>query len=261
MKAILFDLDGVFYEGERPLPGAVETLAWVRAQGIPHLFLTNTSSRPRRAIVEKLAGMGIAVAEDELLTPPLAVADWARRERPGPLALFVAPATRAEFDGLERVADDAESGAGAVVVGDLGGGWDFATLNRAFRLLIHGKAQLVALGMTRYWRAEDGLRLDAGPMVAALSYASGCEPLVLGKPAAAFFEVALARLGVAAADAVMVGDDIVGDVQGAQRAGLQALLVRTGKFQPADLQRDVVPDAVIDSVAALPAWWQARQGG
>lgn len=260
MKAILFDLDGVFYQGEQPLPGAAQTLAWVREQGIPHLFLTNTTSRPRSAIVAKLAGMGIDVREDELLTPAVAVADWARREDIGPLALFVAPATREEFVGLPRVAEDAEHGAAAVVIGDLGAGWDFATLNRAFRLLMHDGPQLVALGMTRYWQAEDGLRLDAGPMVMALSYASGREPLVLGKPAQGFFQAALARLGVAADEALMIGDDIVGDVGGAQQAGLRGVLVRTGKFRPADLEQGVVPDGIIDSVAELPDWW-ARTGG
>jgi HAD superfamily hydrolase (TIGR01458 family) len=260
MKAILFDLDGVLYQGEAALPGAVETLAWVRAQAIPHLFLTNTSSRPRSAIVTKLAAMGIRIGADELLTPPLAAAEWARREQPGPLALFVAQATREEFVGLERLPDDAESGAGAVVVGDLGSSWDFATLNRAFRQLIHGQAPLVALGMTRYWRAEDGLRLDVGPMVAALGYASGREPLVLGKPEPAFFHVALERLGVAASEVLMIGDDIVGDIQGAQRAGLRAVLVRTGKFRPEDLQGEVTPDGVIDSVADLPDWWRRTCG-
>ena len=32
---------------------------------------------------------------------------------------------------------------------------------------------LVALDMTRYWRAPDGLRLDVGAYVSALKYASG----------------------------------------------------------------------------------------
>ena len=73
-RLILFDLDGVFYQQGRMLPGAAETLAWVRQAGIPHLFLTNTSSRPRSAVVEKLAGMGMTVDESEILTPAVAAA-------------------------------------------------------------------------------------------------------------------------------------------------------------------------------------------
>jgi hypothetical protein len=34
------------------------------------------------------------------------------------------------------------------------------------------------------------------------------------------------------------------------------VLVRTGKFDEADLHGDVTPDAVLDSVADLPSWWE-----
>ena len=63
-------------------------------------------------------------------------------------------------------------------------------------------------------------------------------------------------LGVTPADAVMVGDDIRGDIEGAASAGLRTVLVRTGKFRPEDLDQGITPGAVIDSIADLPAWWQ-----
>jgi ribonucleotide monophosphatase NagD (HAD superfamily) len=53
----------------------------------------------------------------------------------------------------------------------------------------------------------------------------------------------------------MVGDDIETDVAGAQLGGMQAILVRTGKFRESDLEGPVKPDAVLASVAELPAWW------
>jgi HAD superfamily hydrolase (TIGR01458 family) len=145
------------------------------------------------------------------------------------------------------------------VVGDLGRGWDFDTLNRAFRLLMsEPRPVLVALGMTRYWRAADGLRLDVAAFVAALERATGVEATVLGKPARPFFASAADRLGVDVGELVMLGDDVVGDVGGAQRAGMRGVLVRTGKFRPSDLEGDVRPDAVLGSIAALPEWWEAQ---
>lgn len=259
MKALLFDLDGVIYLGEEPLPGAAETLDWVNTMAIPHLFVTNTSSRPSSAIVDKLARMGITVNEEALLTPPLAAASWLGEHVDGPVALFVPEASRQAFAGLELLADDRESGAAAVVVGDLGEGWDFNTLNRAFRLLMADRPPLVALGMTRFWQAPDGLRLDAGAMVSALSYASGIAPVVLGKPAPAFFQTALERLDCRADETLMIGDDLVSDVGGAQEAGLKAALVKTGKFREEDLQQPIRPDVVLDSVATLPSWWAAER--
>jgi len=111
--------------------------------------------------------------------------------------------------------------------------------------------------MTRYWRAAEGLRLDVGPFVAALESASGRKAVVLGKPARSFFEIALATLECPAAEAVMIGDDIAIDVGGAQQAGMQALLVRTGKFHQNDLAGVIQPDAILNSIADLPAWWRA----
>ena len=261
MKALLIDLDGVLYQGDRAIAGAADALAWVRAQGIPHLFVTNTSSRPRAAVADGLGRMGIPVAAGDLLTPAVAAAARLEARDAGPVALFVPPATRTEFDRLPWLADDAESGAAAVVVGDLGTGWDFATLNRAFRLLMaEPRPELVALGMTRYREAGDGLRLDAGAFVSALAHAAGADPVVLGKPARGFFEQALARLGTAPAGTAMIGDDVVGDVGGARDAGLAGVLVRTGKFRPGDLDRGIEPDAVLDSIADLPTWWAGAAG-
>ena len=74
---------------------------------------------------------------------------------------------------------------------------------------------------------------------------------MLGKPAADFFLLALRDLQVDPAHCVMVGDDIVTDIGGAQAAGLRTILVRTGKFRPQDLDGTIQPDVIIDSIADL----------
>ncbi|WP_107773970.1 TIGR01458 family HAD-type hydrolase [Nocardioides sediminis] len=256
MRGALLDLDGVVYVGDRPVAGAAETVEWLVREGIPHCFLTNTTSRPRQAIVAKLAGMGIPARTDEILTPAVAAVAWLRRHGITRPALFVPDATAAELAELDPLPRDVESGAGAVVVGDLGEGWTFSTLNRALRLLMSDPAApLVALGMTRYWRAEDGLRLDAGAFVRALEYAAGRTAIVVGKPDPAFYASAVEALHVPADEVVMIGDDIHTDIEGARRAGLTGVLVRTGKYQASDLTGGVRPDAVLDSVADLPRWW------
>lgn len=256
--AILFDLDGVFYQGDSALPGAADVARWVRQRAIPHLFLTNTTSRPRDALVHKLAGFGIDTDPAHILTPPVAAVNWCRQHLAGGrVALFVPEQTRGEFSGLPL--EQASGAVAAVVVGDLGQAWDFATLNRAFRLLMQKpQPQLIALGMTRYWQAGDGLRLDVAPFVVALSHAAGVEPLVLGKPAAPFYRLAVDLLQAHDEPRVMVGDDIRGDIDGAQKAGLDAVLVRTGKFRASDLELGIRPNAVLDGIGGLPAWYESN---
>lgn len=258
MRAILFDMDGVVYNSEMLIKGAPEALAWVRERKIPHLFVTNTTSRGRAVLAEKLNKFGIPATEDDILTPPVAAREHLRAagQEIGQVALFVPPKGRVDFEGLPLLDESAESGAQWVVVGDMGERWDHATLNRAFRLLhANPDATLIALGMTPFWQAADGLRLDAGAYVAALEYASGRKAVVLGKPAPAFFHAAAVKLGVPPGEVVMIGDDVRVDVGGAQAAGLKGVLVRTGKFRPGDLDRGVTPDAVIDSIAGLPSVW------
>jgi len=250
VRGVLLDLDGVVYVGDQPVPGAAEAVDWLAREGVPYRYLTNTTSRPRQAIVEKLTGMGIAATADQILTPAVAAVAWLVRQHIEHPALFVPEATATEFRELDPVAGGTEEGAGAVVVGDLGEGWDFATLNRAFRLLMSDAAPpLIALGLTR------GLRLDAGAFVRALEYATGRTAVVLGKPDPAFYGAAVEALGLQPDRAVMLGDDVRADVEGAQRAGLCGVLVRTGKFSPSDLSGEVSPDAVLDSIADLPRWW------
>lgn len=257
MEALLFDIDGVLYQGDRVIDGAVETLRWCKQRGVPHLFVTNTSSKPRRAIVERLSAMGLSVSAEQILAPPIAAYDYVSAKKVTPIALFVRESTREDFAGLELIGDADEQGARSVVVGDIGEAWDFDTLNRAFRLLMaEPRPVLIALGMSRYAQGDDGLVLDVAPFIKALEHAADCEAVVMGKPAREFFNTAVRKLGATSAGTVMVGDDIRGDVAGAQAAGLVGILVRTGKFRAADLKGDLRPDAVLDSVADLPRWWE-----
>jgi ribonucleotide monophosphatase NagD (HAD superfamily) len=76
---------------------------------------------------------------------------------------------------------------------------------------------------------------------------------VVGKPAAAFFEAALTRLGADSAHTLMTGDDIETDVLAAQRHGLTGVLVKTGKYLPrTHHSASGTPDHILDSFASLP---------
>ena len=115
-------------------------------------------------------------------------------------------------------------------------------------------AALVGMHRNMFWRTSDGLELDGGAYIAGLEEATGVRATICGKPAPAYFEAALELLGVPAPRAAMVGDDVANDVLAAQAVGMTGVLVRTGKFREADLQRDDgTPDHVIDSFAELPA--------
>jgi len=250
--AFLFDLDGTLYTDAGPVPGAVEALAELRRHSVPFRYVTNTTRRSRRLLADRLAGYGFEARSEEIVSAPHACVATLRARGVRRVAAYVADETLEDFASFDLAAARPE----AVVVGDLGDAWDFAKLNRAFLQLMDG-AELIALQRDRYWLRGDGLALDAGPFVAALEYATGRTAVVCGKPSAAFYAAAVASLPPAHAaprGIVMVGDDLWGDVQGAQQAGLTAWMVRTGKFREDVVAASgITPDRILDSVAELPS--------
>jgi HAD superfamily hydrolase (TIGR01458 family) len=254
MRAVLLDLAGVVYQGEQPLPGAVDAVAGLRQAGLRLRFLTNTTRMPRRALLSRLNDMGIRIADDELFTPAQAARLWLAA-RGLSAHLLIHPALAEDFANLP--ASEAE----AVVVGDAAEGFTYEALNAAFRKLLAG-AQFLALARNRSFKDEDGeLSLDAGAYVAALEYATQREAVLLGKPAADFFKAALASAEIDGKEAVMVGDDAEADVAGALKAGIgSALLVRTGKYRPGDERRaDPPPSALVEDLAAAASWIMERR--
>lgn len=244
VDALLIDLDGTVYQYDQLLPGAGETLAWLRARGVPLRFVTNSTMRSRASLAARLRSFGVQAEEGDILNP-VSVAAHYLRTRGASAHLLVLDDALSEFEGIHQDADNPAF----VVVGDLGDAWSFPKLNHAFRLLLEKNVGFIALGKSRYWRAADGLRLDSGPFVTALEFATGRYALVMGKPERAFFEQAIGMLGLAPERIAMIGDDIDVDVAGARNAGMLGALVKTGKFRPEDLAKGIWPDYVFNSLA------------
>ena len=222
-RGVLLDLDGVIYVGSRVLPGSLAAVARLRGAGLPIRFITNTTRTPHRLLMAKLRGLGLEVDDGELFTPARAALDVLERDGLMP-RLLVHPALEEDFAALAPagLGAGADAPREAVVLGDAGDAFSYAAMNDAYRALGRGAAFL-ALANNRCFRDEDGgLSLDAGPFVAALSFASRREAVVLGKPSADFFRAALASIDIAPGEAVMVGDDVEAMWAGHRRRALPA---------------------------------------
>lgn len=251
-KALLLDLDGVLYIGEDPIEGAAETLAELR-ELVPGgvRLVTNTTSVSRAAIIARLRRLGFEIADEEVLTPAEMAVRYCNRHNLSPVNLMCNRVLRDDLAGVEAVGTDQR--VAAVILGDLGPRFTWDTMNRAFRQLMDG-AKLIVLQHNRYYQRIDGLALDVGAYAAALEYASGVEPIIVGKPSPEFFKAAIDDLGVEPHEALMVGDDIEVDVGGALDYGIPAIQVRTGKYREERVAASgVTPTLTIDSINDLPA--------
>jgi HAD superfamily hydrolase (TIGR01458 family) len=255
-SAYLLDLDGTLYSGDAAIPGAARALRSLRSRGIPYRLVTNTTSRSRAMLVERLRAYGFEVSPDEIFTATLAGARLAENSSYCRVAPFIPEAALPDMHPLELVGGTSGRAAGtrpeAILVGDLAERWTYDLLQEAFEYLMDG-AELIALSYDRYWLRSDRLALDAGPFVAALEFASGKKPRIAGKPSQEFYTAALRSLDLQPSRAAaMVGDDLWSDIQGAQRAGLQGWLVQTGKYRESALRESGIhPDRILQSVALL----------
>ena len=117
-------------------------------------------------------------------------------------------------------------------------------------MLIKTGGDLYSLGKGKFYREDGELTLDVGPFTAALEFATEKDAKVVGKPATAFFLTALNDIGCNPSDAIMIGDDIVSDVGGAQNCGIQGVLVRTGKYRHSDENHpNVSPNSIVDNLS------------
>jgi HAD superfamily hydrolase (TIGR01458 family) len=254
-RGLLVDIDGVLVVSWAPVPGAVAAFRDLRAAGVPMRFLTNTTSRPKSEIAAALRRVGFDVDDGEVLTVTAAAADLLAREHPGARCLLLSSGdVGADLAGVALVGPDAGPGdVDVVLLGGAGPEFSYDALNRALRCLLEGAA-LIAMHRNLLWRTSAGMQLDTGAYLAGLERAADVEATIVGKPARAMFDAALAAVGLDAGEVAMVGDDVDTDVRAAQALGITGVQVRTGKFRASGLDRGPRPDVLLDSFADVPRW-------
>jgi 4-nitrophenyl phosphatase len=263
VRGLLIDLDGVVLTGREALPGAASFLAEARRRGLPFLLVTNNSTTSPVHVAERLRAMGIEVEPREILTSADVAAAYVRAASPaGARVLVIGEAGLRDAladQGLELVED--ETAADWVVAG-LDRAFDYQKLHTATRAIRNG-ARFLATNADALLPVEGGeVQPGAGSIVAAISTATGTQPVVAGKPEPALFRRGLERLGnLAASEAAMIGDRLDTDVEGGQRAGLRTVLVLTGVTNADHVENTPhPPDAVVPSLAAVAPLMGWEQG-
>jgi HAD superfamily hydrolase (TIGR01450 family) len=259
---VIFDLDGVIYLIDQPIPGAPEAVERLRSMGKATEYVTNNASRRPGEVAALLSSMGVPAAADEVMTSALASARLLAERYPAgsPVLVVGAPALVAEVAdaGLAPVsrADDKP----AAVVQGYGRDVGWADLAEAC-IAVRAGAQWIATNRDRTLPSPRGPLPGNGSLVAALATALGREPdLSVGKPEPALFEQAAGRHP--GARALVVGDRLDTDIEGARRAGIDSMLVLTGVSRAADLLAAAVnrrPEYVATDLSGLFADPQALE--
>jgi HAD superfamily hydrolase (TIGR01450 family) len=232
---IVFDLDGVLILGDQPVTGAADAVAGLRQTGVSLSYATNNASRSAEQVADLLTGLGIPAKPSEVVTSARAAAAvLAERFPPGARVLVVgseALAAEVRLVGLRPVTTATDEPVAVVQ----GYSWDvgWQALAEA-SIAIRAGALWVATNLDRTLPSPRGPLPGNGALVSALATALERRPdLAVGKPSPDLFSIAAGMSG--GSKSLVVGDRLDTDIEGANRAGLDSVLVLTGVSTPADL--------------------------
>ncbi len=252
----MFDMDGVLYRGPVALPGVNRMFGFLEQRGIPFACVTNNAARTAAQVAAALQALNIVVPAEKIVTSSVATNTYLRSIAPRGTAVYavgMAGLLDPLFGDGYFVLD--ERAPRFVVVG-LDTEVTYAKL-RAACLAIRAGATFVGTNPDRTFPADDGIVPGAGALQAALTAATDQQPLIIGKPGRAMFELTLKLLNADPATTLMVGDRYDTDIFGAAQAGLHTAMVLTGISTRAEGEAGrPPPDMIVDDLPALLALWR-----
>jgi HAD superfamily hydrolase (TIGR01450 family) len=258
LRGFAFDLDGCIWAGSTLLPGAGELVEALRAAGLRVVFVTNSSRERAGQIAGRLARLGIPADANDVLAALDLLGETIRR-RVGPASVLplgtVEMREVLEAAGHHVVGFDDWRQANVVAVGN-DPLFDFGRLRAASRAVAAGASLFTVNLDARLPVAPGEFDPGCGALTEAVAVAGGARPVVVGKPHAPIFEMALERLGCPPADAVMVGDGLTTDIAGGRAAGMRTVWVDASSAGHEPGQADL---AVRDCAELLDRWRAARR--
>jgi len=254
LKTILLDMDGVIWRGDQPLVDLRELFDQIKHLGLNVYCVTNNSARTVEYYLKKLAGFGVDLEADQIITSAEATAAYLVKKYPGRGTLYVVGESGL-VDTLEsygfRVDLQPTEGKILAVVAGLDRHLTYQKIDFAARLIRDG-AEFIGTNPDQTIPGPTGISPGAGTVVGAIEIASTQNALIIGKPQSQQFNLALSRSGAAAAQALMVGDRLNTDIAGAQRLGIRTALVLTGVTTREEARTwRPAPDIIVNNVLTV----------
>ncbi len=246
IKALLIDLEGVVYQEGKEIPGSISFIQYLDKVNFPYLFLTNTTTMPQKDIAKKLLDLGLKTNPKKIITPLIAAQNYLKKNNLSTIALFCNKRCWEDFEDFEINFQSPD----AVIIGDLYQKFTWLKLNEIFHVSLNSK-KLIAFHKNKTGTREGKIALDLGPFIKALEYALDKNFILMGKPNKLFFQTAIDYIGIKNEEILMIGDDILVDIGGAQDINLQTCLVKTGKYGKQSNPKSIKPCYLSSKLSAV----------
>ena len=263
IKAVIFDLDGVIYRGQTPLPGAGDVTRWLQARDFQTYYFTNNSTKTRESYVELLAGYGVSTDVDHIVTSASLTARYFTDNGLSRARVLVVGEAGLPAElravGVRVVRRCGRKPVDYVVVG-MDRKFTYAKLHEAQQAILAG-ATFIATNRDATYPVEGNVIPGGGSIVAAVATAAEKEPLLIGKPSPEAGKLITHAAGVEPHEALMVGDRLETDIEMGRRAGLLTCLVLTGistRQEAEALPPKNQPHWTVDTIQQVPDILEGR---
>lgn len=257
IKCFLLDMDGTIYLGNSLIDGALDFLKKVEENNKNFIFLTNNSSKNKKAYKEKLANLGCEVEENKIFTSGEATAIYLRKKKEGAkVFLMGTPFLEEEFvkSGFQLVKDTGEKPDFVVL------GFDTTLTYEKIWLacdFIREGVPFVATHPDFNCPLEgEKFMPDTGAMIRMFEASTGKTPLIIGKPYKYIVDAIIEKYGLNKNEIAMVGDRLYTDIKMGEASGITTILVLTGEttaktYQSSEIRADYVLNSIKDLVELI----------
>lgn len=230
IRAVIFDLDGTLYYGDKAIDGAVETILAIRRRGLRVYFLTNNSTKTREQICRKLNDMGIQCARDEVYTSGYTAALYARKEGLKNVYIFGSKNLISEFEQCGVNISMDEAAAENLFIG-YDPDFNYEGLTAALNVALRSRMIISCNSERRFPGNNARLMPGCGAMVAAVEHCSGRKSdHVIGKPNTLMIDMLCELFGYSNDELLMVGDTYESDILMAKRKGIRSVLISSSLY-------------------------------
>ena len=243
-------MDGVIYKGNQLLPGVREFVEWLYQENKQFLFLTNGSGKTPRELQQKLARMGLEVAENHFYTSALATAKFLSHQSPGCSAYVIGE------PGLFNALHDAnitfnDVDPDYVVIGETIN-YNYSLICRAMNHVLNG-AKLIGTNTDLTGPSESGIIPACRALVAPVEITTGKSAYYVGKPNPLMMRTGLQILGIHSGETAMIGDRMDTDIIAGIESGLDPVLVLSGVTSREQIkQYPYRPRLILEGVGDIP---------
>lgn len=253
IRCFLFDMDGTVYLGNQVLPGAVDLLKKLDAAKRQYYFLTNNSSRSQSYYRQKLAGMGIFVDNERIMSSAHSLLLYLASKKGKKLFVLGTQELKDFFCAAGYLIVEEGSGNPDYVVIGFDTGLNYAGLSQACQYVDAGVPYIATHPDVRC-PLEGGKYIpDCGSIVALIKTATGKDcTIVTGKPSEYMLRTVVEKTGLGPQELAVVGDRLYTDIALGTKSGILSILVLSGEAKLHDIESSPYkPDLVLEGIYQL----------